>query len=270
MARNNYPPCKAITLAWEGGTSNHKDDPGGFTSRGVTAGAGAAYRKRMGLPPKRVDLWTPAEVDRFYFDDYWMGVNAELLPYGVDLAAFDAGVMSGPSRGAKWLQRAVGAKQDGVVGNGTLRKTAALDPAATVRKLCGYRLSFVQGLGTFKVFGKGWSRRIADIEAKGVAMWLRYGAGLSAGQAADELQRQAQEAQGKAATNSKGAAGAGAGGAVVGAGDIATGTGWLWVIALLVAVTAVLLIVRSRQNAARAAAYEAAVDEQRLDEMAGQ
>lgn len=271
MAHNNYPLCKPITLVWEGGDVNHPDDPGGFTSRGVTAGAGASYRKRKGLPPKAVNLWTAKEVDQFYYDDYWMGVNAELLPYGVDLATFDAGVMSGPSRGAKWLQRAVGAKQDGRVGPETIRLTAANDPGATIRKMCGYRLSFVQGLGTWKVFGKGWSRRIADIEAKGVAMWLRMGAGWSADKTADEMARQAGAAQGKAADNSKGAAGAGGGGAVVGGGDIAAGgTGWLWVVVAVAVVAAVLLLVRAGQNRARAAAYEAEADEQVLDAMAGQ
>lgn len=270
MAHGNYDACKAITLKHEGGTSNHPKDPGGFTSRGVTAAAGASYRKRMGLPPKAVNLWTAKEVDQFYRDDYWHQVNAELLPYGVDLATFDYGVNSGTSRASKALQRVVGAKVDGNVGPETRRLVGERKGDAVVRAICAARLSFVQGLGTFAVFGRGWSRRIADIEAKGVVMWLRYGAHRSAGQVADELHRQAEKASDKASANTKGAAGAGGGGAVVGAGDIATGTGWLWIIVAVAVVAAVLMVIRGSQNRARAEAYAAAVDEQRLDEMAGQ
>lgn len=271
MARWNYPVCKAITLVWEGGTSNHKSDPGGFTSRGVTAGAGAGYRKRRGLPPKRVDLWTSAEVDQFYHDDYWNGVGAELLPYGVDLAAFDAGVMSGPSRASKWLQRAAGARQDGNVGAGTRLAVASLAGDVIVRKLCGYRLGFVQGLGTFKVFGKGWSRRIADIEAKGVSMWLRFGAGVSAGAAADQLTKDGKAAADKAAGQSKGAAGTGSvgGGATVGDLFADGSVTWLLIGGLVLMLIAVGLVLKSRQNKARAEAYAAEAEVQSLAELAG-
>lgn len=270
MARGNYPVCKSITLVHEGGTSNHKDDPGGFTSRGVTAAAGAGYRKRMGLPPKAVNKWTAAEVDAFYHDDYWLGVSAELLPWGVDLATFDAGVNSGVSRGAKWLQRGIGVRRDGNVGPLTLAAVSSVPGDVLVKRICGYRLSFVQGLGTFKVFGRGWSRRIADIEAKGVAMWLRNN-GTSAGKTADRMAREAEAASGKAMGQAKGGSVAGAGGAATGVGDyVAGGTGWLLVVLGVAVVVGALLLVKSRQNAARAAAYGAAMDEHMLDEMAGQ
>lgn len=271
MARGNYDECKRITLVWEGGTVNHKDDPGGFTSRGVTAGAGAGYRKRMGLPPKAVNLWTAKEVDDFYRDDYWYAVNAELLPYGVDLATFDYGVNSGTNRAGKELQRVVGAKVDGNVGPETRRLTAVMPGDKVVKALCGRRLSFVQGLGTFKVFVKGWSRRIADIEAKGVAMWLRFGAGKSAAATAEALGREAEAATGKAGQQGKGAAGAGAGGALAGGGDLAAGgTTWLLIGGLLLIVIAVGLVMKSRQSKERAAAYLAAAGDQVADAKAGQ
>jgi len=270
MARGNYPACKAITLVWEGGTVNHPSDPGGFTSRGVTAGAGASYRRRKGLPAKAVDKWTAAEVDAFYHDDYWLGVNADKLPWGVDLGTFDYGVNSGPSRAGKELQRVVGVKADGQIGPDTLRAVAAMKGDAVVKALCGRRLSFVRGLGTFKVFGKGWSRRIADIEARGVAMWLRNGAGKSAGETADQMAREAEAASGKSAGQAKGAATAGAGGAGGGVVDMASGgTGWLLALVAVVVVVGVVLMLKSRQNSARAAAYGAVMGEQAIDEMTG-
>lgn len=258
MARGNYPNCKKITLVWEGGTVDHPDDPGGFTHAGVTAAAGANYRRRMGLPPKRVDLWTAAEIDAFYRDDYWNGVNGELLPWGVDLATFDFGVNSGPSRAARYLQSVASVGQDGRIGPVTLNAVASMNGKVVVQKLCGKRLSFVQGLSTFKVFGRGWSRRIADIEAKGVAMWLAAGGALS-GQAVKELQGEAGTAGKVSGNQNKGA------GSTVAVGGGGTGTEVLagdangWIIAAIVAVTAIVaigLFIKSRQNKARADAYE--------------
>lgn len=269
MARGNLSACLAITLKHEGGYVDHPADPGGATNHGITHKVLAAFR---GKPVTKQDVrnLTVAEAERIYDKNYWRVVNGELLPYGVDLATFDAGVNSGPARGAKWLQRAVGATQDGKVGPDTLRLTANLPGDQTIRRICAYRLSFVQGLGTWKVFGKGWSRRIADIEAQGVTMWLRNSQGWSADKTADELARQAGKAADQSRGNSNGAAGAGGSGALVGAGDIATGTGWLWVLAGVAVVACVLLLVRAAQNRARAEAYAEAVDGQVADAMAGQ
>jgi lysozyme family protein len=270
MARGNLSACLAITLKHEGGYVDHPSDPGGATNMGITHKTLAGYRGKP-VTKQEVRNLSLAEATKIYERNYWDKVNGDMLPYGVDLATLDGAVNSGVSRGGKWLQRSVGAKQDGRVGPETIRLTAANDPAATVRKMCAYRLPFVQGLGTWKVFGRGWSRRIADIEAKGVAMWLRFGAGWSADKTADEMARQAAAAGDKAAGNSKAAGGAGGGGVVVGGGDIAAGgTGWLWVVVAVAVVASVLLLVRAGQNRARAAAYEAEADEQVLDAMAGQ
>lgn len=270
MARGNLQACLSVTLPHEGGYVDHPADPGGATNMGITHKTLADYRGRA-VTKQDVRNLSLTEATKIYEKRYWYPINGEMLPYGVDLATFDAGVNSGVSRGAKWLQRAVGAKQDGRVGPETLRLTAADDGDAVVRKLCAARLSFVQGLGTFKVFGKGWSRRIADIEAKGVAMWLRYGAGKSAGQVAEELNRQQGRALDQSRSNSNGAAGAGGSGVVIGGGDIAAGgTGWLWVVVGLAVVAAVLLLIRAGQNRARAEAYAAEVEQQELDAMAGQ
>jgi len=270
MARGNLSACLGITLVHEGGYVDHPSDPGGATNLGITFAVLQKFRGKK-ITKQDVRNLTRAEAERIYDRNYWYPIKGELLPYGVDLAVFDAGVNSGPSRGAKWLQRAVGVTQDGQIGNKTLKATADRKGDAVVRALCGYRLSFVQGLGTFKVFGKGWSRRIADIEAKGVAMWLRFGAGKSAAETATELARQAEAANGKAGEQGKGAAGAGAGGGLAGVGDaMQGGTMWLLVGAVVLIVLAVGLVMKSRQNKVRAEAYSAAFGEQVADAMAGQ
>jgi lysozyme family protein len=67
---------------------------------------------------------------------------------------FDFGVNSGTARALKWR-----AQMD-----------QSLSPVAYVRRFCAKRQSFLEGLRTFSVFGTGWTRRVADVEATAVTM----------------------------------------------------------------------------------------------------
>ena len=250
MAKDNFAACLAATLTHEGGWSDHPSDPGGATMKGVTIGRFREYYP--GATKNDLRNISNADLQRIYRRSYWDVVRGDNLPYGVDLATFDAGVNSGPARGAKWLQRAVGVAQDGKVGPVTLKAAILDDGKRVIQKLCGYRLSFVQGLSTFKVFGRGWSRRIADIEARGVAMWMAKGKALSVDQRR-ELEAEAGKAKNKASGQNTGA-----GGAVVGGGGVATvEPNWLLIAALVIAVAGVagFLILKARQNKDRAEAY---------------
>ncbi len=48
MATDNFERCLAITLKWEGGYSNHPDDPGGPTMRGIIQREYDAWRRKHG------------------------------------------------------------------------------------------------------------------------------------------------------------------------------------------------------------------------------
>ncbi|MGQ8632310.1 glycoside hydrolase family 108 protein, partial [Agrobacterium sp. DKPNP3] len=146
-----------ITAKWEGGCSNHKADPGGKTMYGVTEAVYHAWLKKRGLKEKPVRNISISEALIIYREQYWnpTAVEFHLFP-GVDLAVYDAAVNSGVSRGIKWLKAAAGSN----------------DHSETVKRICRARLSFMQSLAIWKQFGKGWGRRVADIEAKGVAMAL--------------------------------------------------------------------------------------------------
>jgi len=84
--------------------------------------------------------------------------------------AFDAAVNSGPSRGAKWLQAALGVAADGVVGPKTLAAAGRADPAWAIRMACDLRLHFLLGLSTWPTFGKGWQRRVDNVQRHALAM----------------------------------------------------------------------------------------------------
>ena len=102
---------------------------------------------------------TPDDVAPIYKKNYWDRVKGDQLPSGLDWCAFDWAVNSGSGRPAKAIQRAVGATQDGAIGNQTLGLIAEKDPKFIIDYVYTVRQAFYESLDDFKHFGRGWSRR---------------------------------------------------------------------------------------------------------------
>ena len=145
-------------LKHEGGFSDHSADPGGKTRYGITEAVAreAGYRGDMRELP--LDL-----AQRIYKDKYWDAMQAEALPVDVRYIVFDGAVNSGITQSAKWLQRACGVKDDGVVGPATIRAANSLASDGLKRRILGQRLRFMATLPNWPAFGRGWSNRIADL-----------------------------------------------------------------------------------------------------------
>lgn len=264
MAKGNLPACLDVTLNHEGGKSTNRADPGNWT--GGKVGAGVLKGTNMGIaantfPNLDIMNLTKADVIPIYRDKYWNKVSGEALPFGLDLVVFDYGVNSGPSRGVKALQAEIGIKVDGVAGPETIVRTASTDVKRAIQGVCARRRSFLRALPTWETFKRGWSARVADVEAKAVAMWLARGGTVSA---TDKrvLKDEADKAGKVAGAQQKGAGGTATAGGGIGAGDaVATGDiNWLLVggIAVVVLVVAGILIMKARQNRERARAYSEA------------
>lgn len=258
MAKGNLSACLAVTLPHEGGYSDHPADPGGATNMGITHKVLAAWRGVRSVTKAEVKALTLNEATAIYAERYWAPVRGETLPFGVDLTVFDYGVNSGTGRASKELQRVVGAKVDGQIGNETIKATILTDGAKTIKAISARRLSFMQSLKIWETFKRGWSRRVADVEAKAMAMWLGRGAALSPAQR-DELLREGDAAAGKASTQNKAAGGATAGGAGGAGIEVASDPNWLLIACVVVVAVALagLLVVHARKNSERAAAYKA-------------
>ncbi|WP_051310712.1 glycoside hydrolase family 108 protein [Bradyrhizobium sp. Cp5.3] len=261
MAIANFAACLAVTLAHEGGYSNNRNDRGNWT--GGNVGVGVLKGTNYGIaahayPYLDIKNLTLGDAKELYERDYWKPVWAESLPYGVDLATFDAGVMSGPRQGVLWLQAAVGAKEDGVAGNETISKALAANSKATIQKICAKRRTFVQSLSSWKVFGKGWSRRIAEVEAKAVAMWLTCGTGKLTEDGRAEMMKDSTAAQDKAVAQDTSAKCAGGVGVGVCVGDTILNRGLNWIVigvGVLLVIAAIVLWIDSRHNKERVVAY---------------
>lgn len=170
----NYERALELVLKHEGGFVNHPADPGGATNLGITIGVA----KRLGIDVDGdgdtdiVDIKKLRREDaaKVYRAEYWNKVRGDDLPDGVDYAVFDFAVNSGPARAAKYLQAIVGVKQDGKIGPQTLAAVAAMPNVSIINQLCDNRQDFVEGLSTFKTFGKGWTARIKGVRQEALGM----------------------------------------------------------------------------------------------------
>ena len=154
----NFDTAFTKLLKFEGDYSNDKDDPGGATRYGITEQV--ARENGYSGPMRELPLDFAKAV---YKRKYWDTVQADSLPSAVQYAIFDAAVNSGPRQAALWLQRAVGVKDDGVIGPQTLKAVGELAPDGVLRRFLGQRLLFMASLPNWPTFSKGWARRLGDL-----------------------------------------------------------------------------------------------------------
>ena len=154
----NFDTAIKHVLEVEGDFSDHKDDPGGATRFGITEAVArrAGYRGDMRELP--LDL-----AKRVYRHEYWDAVRADELPAGIRLVMFDAAVNSGTGQAVRWLQRAVGVVDDGVIGPRTLAAVGALSADSVRMRVLAQRLRFMAGLPNWPAFSRGWARRVCDL-----------------------------------------------------------------------------------------------------------
>ena len=170
----NFNKSLDLVLRYEGGWSNHPADPGGATMKGVTQRVYDGYRARKKMEKRSVRNIDITELREIYKKQYWDAVDGDSLPPGLDYAMFDYAVNSGPVRAIKDLQRALGVKVDGHMGQATLAAATTrqmwLSPMTCVNKLVDIREAFLKSLSTFKVFGKGWMARTKGVRLGAAAM----------------------------------------------------------------------------------------------------
>ena len=165
----NFPKSLAAVLVHEGGYVFNKLDPGGETNLGCTK---AVWEEHCGHPvdTKVMKALTPADVGPLYKNKYWDKVKGDDLPNGVDYCVFDAAINSGPSRAAKWLQACVNVYADGIIGNMTIQAVRNKDPKELINDYCAYRLAYLKMLQTWQTFGKGWERRVKEVNATALSL----------------------------------------------------------------------------------------------------
>jgi len=167
--KDNFAACLAETLRHEGGWADNPKDPGGATMKGITIGTYSQFKGRK-VTKDELRAIPDADLQTIYRRNYWDKVRGDELPAGLDLVAFDGAVNSGPSKGAKWLQTALGVPVDGAIGPQTIAAAQSTNAGQAIDRACDARLAFLKSLKTWPEFGNGWSDRVAKIRATAKVM----------------------------------------------------------------------------------------------------
>lgn len=164
MAAQNFPdPILAFTLTEEGKLENNPADPAGITYAGIPLRSYRNLMHNQALTVVDLEAITPGAEAAFYRAGYWVTIDGDNLPSGVDAIVFDFGVNTGPGTSERILQRAVRVAEDGVIGPITLAAVKSKSPANLIVAISGWQKAYYRALSTFPVFGAGW---IARTEAR--------------------------------------------------------------------------------------------------------
>ena len=136
----------------EGGYVFHPSDPGGETRYGIS---------KRAYPHLDIKAMTLQEAKDIYRRDFWQRVRGDELPREFAFQALDAAVNHGIGNAVRWMQRAAGVADDGVIGPVTLAAVQRAQPADLVLRFNAERLRFYAKLTAFGTFGRGWVNRVA-------------------------------------------------------------------------------------------------------------
>jgi lysozyme family protein len=159
-----------VVLKFEGGYSNHKDDPGGATMKGVTQETYDTFRKRKAQPTQSVRNILFSEVEEIY-RQFWISGKCDEFSDSHPLTAlvhFDFTINAGFKQSAKTLQRTLSVKPiDGIIGSVTLGVLLKQKDSQLAVRYLDFRENFYKDLTikkpALKVFLKGWLNRTSHL-----------------------------------------------------------------------------------------------------------
>ena len=165
----NWDKCFDLVIVNEGGYVDNPADPGGATNWGCTK---AVWEQYIGHEVSKEDIrnLTKEDVKPLYKRNYWDAIHGDALPSGLDYCLFDCAINSGVGRATKFIQEIVGVFADGAIGNNTIAAIDQINPVTAINEFSDKRQAFLETLKTFPVFGKGWTKRVADVRIKSLEM----------------------------------------------------------------------------------------------------
>lgn len=144
--------------------TNRPTDRGGPTKWGITQKTLAEWRGRD-VTEQEVKEITEAQARDIYEKMYVIAPRFNALPNILTPMVVDCGVNHGVRRAAKWVQRAVDATEDGVIGPKTLEAVGRANPVVTYLRICSYRIQLYGKLVTNDPsqaeYAHGWNNRAA-------------------------------------------------------------------------------------------------------------
>lgn len=168
----SFERALAFVLKSEGGYFNHPHDKGGPTNKGILQRVYDKYRDDKQADRRDVRQITNDEVEDIYYNSYWVPGRCYKFPWPLYAVHFDGCVNTGVGQAGKFLQRAVGAKDDGAIGPKTIMayedKVKDVGVDAIVQSILEQRKGFYKLLveldPTQKSFIKGWLNRLQNLK----------------------------------------------------------------------------------------------------------
>lgn len=152
-------------IGHEGRYQKHPGDRGNWTSG--TVGKGELKGTKWGIsamsyPSLDIKNLSEAHAKTIYYNDWWIALRLREMPFALAYQMFDASINHGYHNAVRMLQRALGVKDDGIIGPVTRRAMSHFDEHDLLMLFIAERLEHFTNLGTWLDFGKGWARRIAQ------------------------------------------------------------------------------------------------------------
>lgn len=171
-ANPNFERALKFVLKAEGGFVNHPHDKGGKTNKGILQRVYDRYRDDRQEDRQCVSKISDEEVEDIYYNEYWVPGKCYKFPWPLYALHFDGCVNTGVGQAGKFLQRAVGAKDDGAIGPKTIMayedKVKDIGVDAIVQHILAQRAGFYKLLveldPTQKSFINGWNNRLDNLK----------------------------------------------------------------------------------------------------------
>jgi lysozyme family protein len=128
----DFDKALRFVLSFEGGYVNDPRDPGGETRYGIS---------KRAHPDVDIKNLTREQAAHIYYRSYWLPAGCQALPGPLALVHFDSGVQHGVGQAREFLA----------------------DSRGDIELYLSQRLDFYTRIGSFNVFGRGWTRRMAAL-----------------------------------------------------------------------------------------------------------
>jgi len=167
MKKSIFAEALELVLKFEGGYTNNPNDSGGPTNYGITQSVFDSFRKERGQLPYSVKKITKLEVSAIYFQLYWLKGKCDKMEPEVAIFHFDTCVNLGVRQANKLLQRCIGAKDDGLIGDITLQQMKQYQEDEIIIKYIKLRKEFYEKIvlknSKLNVFLNGWMNRVNEL-----------------------------------------------------------------------------------------------------------
>lgn len=174
--------CFQAVIGHEGRFQNSPHDPGNWLDGKLIGTMWGLCARDYG---HEVDIPTAtlADAQRIYHRDFYRRANGDQLPNGITYATFDAAINTGLGNGIRFLQRAAGTVDDGIIGPATRaavdRKTRGVEAIDDfLREYHAQRAKYYSELRTVDTFGLGWYRRVLEVHDR-AQEWARIEDGIA-------------------------------------------------------------------------------------------